>query len=142
MRGFLVLYSTYNDERKMMANTLTLIVTTPANSNLSVTALNIAQSAIENGVELIGVFFYQQGVLNAAKYLSIPSDEYQIADEWQNLHEQHNIPLHLCITAAEKNALSDDKDIIETSNINDCFTVSGLGELVELTASADRVIQL
>jgi tRNA 2-thiouridine synthesizing protein D len=55
------------------------------------------------------------------------------------LHQKYQLPLHLCYTAAEKNGLSDEK---ATNNIAAHFTVSGLGELVELTSAADRVVQL
>ena len=52
----------------------------------------------------------------------------------------------MCISAAEKRGLSDellaDNSLHTNSNIDSAFTVSGLGELVELTSQADRVVQL
>lgn len=125
-----------------MQNTLAFVVTTPPNSNLTTTAINLVQAAIENGVSIIGVFFYQDGVLNAAKHLSIPSDEYQTLQQWQQLKSEYSVPLYLCITAAEKRGLSDELGDSERSNIDKAFTVSGLGELVELTCKAERVVQL
>ncbi|SEL12109.1 tRNA 2-thiouridine synthesizing protein D [Colwellia chukchiensis] len=125
-----------------MHNTLALVVTTPPNSNLTTTAINLIKSALASGVEVIGVFFYQDGVLNAAKHLSIPSDEYQSLAHWQQLNHDHHIPLHLCITAAEKRGLSDEHGEHAQSTIAQSFTVSGLGELVELTSKAQRVVQL
>ena len=104
-----------------MQNTLALVVTTPPNSNLTTSAIKLVQTAIENNIKLIGVFFYQDGVLNAAKHLSIPSDEFQALSRWQQLNNDYNVPLYLCITAAEKR---------------------GLSELVELTNKAERVVQL
>ena len=125
-----------------MQNTLALVVTTPPNSNLTVTAINIVQAAINRNITVVGVFFYQDGVLNAAKHLSIPSDEYQTLSHWQQLNSEHNVPLYLCITAAEKRGLTDELGNNENSNIDKAFTVSGLGELVELTSKAERVVQL
>lgn len=125
-----------------MQNTLAFVVTTPPNSNLTTTAIKLVQAAIENGVSIIGVFFYQDGVLNAAKHLSIPSDEYQTLQLWQKINSEYSVPLYLCITAAEKRGLSDELGNSERSNINKAFTVSGLGELVELTCKAERVVQL
>lgn len=125
-----------------MQNTLALVVTTPPNSNLTTTAINLVHAALNNGVKLIGVFFYQDGVLNAAKHLSIPSDEFQTLTQWQQLSSDYNVPLYLCITAAEKRGLSDELNQHELSNIDKAFTVSGLGELVELTSKAERVVQL
>ncbi len=115
------------------------MITTPPYSNLTATALDYVESALKAGFEVIGIFFYQEGVLHADSNLSIASDEFQAVAKWQQLHQQYQLPLHLCITAAEKRGLRDD---ITPTNINPLFTVSGLGELVELTDKADRVIQL
>tara|TARA_R110000737_G_scaffold53845_2_gene75696 strand:- start:291 stop:668 length:378 start_codon:yes stop_codon:yes gene_type:complete len=125
-----------------MQNSLALVVTTPPNNNLTTTAINLVRAAINNGVSVLGVFFYQDGVLNAAKNLSIPSDEFQTLSQWQQLNSKYNVPLFLCITAAEKRGLTDELTNNELSNIHQAFTVSGLGELVELTSNADRVVQL
>tara|TARA_R110002153_G_scaffold207944_1_gene360648 strand:- start:2025 stop:2402 length:378 start_codon:yes stop_codon:yes gene_type:complete len=125
-----------------MKNTLALVVTTPPNSNLTTSAINLVRAAVNNDVEILGVFFYQDGVLNAAKNLSIPSDEYQTLIQWQALNREYSVPLYLCITAAEKRGLSDDISNQALSNIDPAFIVSGLGELVELTSKAERVVQL
>ncbi|WP_077288405.1 sulfurtransferase complex subunit TusD [Cognaticolwellia aestuarii] len=125
-----------------MQNTLALVVTTPPNSNLTTSAINLVHTAVENNIKVIGVFFYQDGVLNAAKHLSIPSDEFQTLARWQQLRKDFGVPLYLCITAAEKRGLSDELSRDDCSNIDTAFTVSGLGELVELTSNAERVVQL
>ncbi|MFT6247280.1 MAG: tRNA 2-thiouridine synthesizing protein D [Cognaticolwellia sp.] len=125
-----------------MKNTLALVVTTPPNSNLTTSAINLVRAAVNNDVEILGVFFYQDGVLNAAKNLSIPSDEYQTLIQWKALNREYSVPLYLCITAAEKRGLSDDISNQALSNIDPAFIVSGLGELVELTSKAERVVQL
>ena len=125
-----------------MQNTLALVVTTAPNSNLTTSAINLVQTAIAQNINIVGVFFYQDGVLNAAKHLSIPNDEFQTLRQWQQLKLTYNIPLYLCITAAEKRGLSDELTSDASSNIDDAFIVSGLGELVELTSKAKRVVQL
>lgn len=125
-----------------MKNTLALVVTTPPNSNLTATAINIVKAALANNIELVGVFFYQDGVLNCAKNLSLPNDEFQTLNQWQRLNSQFNVPLYLCITAAEKRGLTDELSNQTQGNIDQAFTVSGLGELVELTSKAARVVQL
>lgn len=113
------------------------MITTPPYSNLSVTALDYIEAALKAGVELVGVFFYQDGVLHANASAQIASDEFQAITQWQRLHQAYNLPLHLCITAAEKRGMSDE----DTQNIHSIFTVSGLGELVELSTIADRMVQ-
>jgi tRNA 2-thiouridine synthesizing protein D len=120
--------------------TLAIVVTTPPHSNLTFTAIDFIEAAIASNIKVIGVFFYQDGVLNASKHIALPSDEINVTQCWQQLSEAKNIPLHLCISAAEKRGLSDETEF--GSNILPFFTVSGLGELVELTTLADRVVQL
>jgi len=130
--------------------TLSVVVTTPPSSPLTATVIDYINQAVECGVKVVGVFFYQDGVLNASKHLCIPNDEYQINSAWKQLNQQHNIELHVCISACEKRGLSDEittsnsaisESTLNDSNISDYFTVSGLGELVQLTAKADRVVQ-
>ena len=114
-----------------------MVITTPPYSNLSVTALDYIETALKSGVELLGVFFYQDGVLHADKQVTIASDEFQCIKQWLNLQQTYKLPLHLCITAAEKRGISDEAP----NSIHPIFTVSGLGELVELTNKADRLVQ-
>ena len=113
------------------------MITTPPYSNLSVSALDYIEAALKSGVELIGVFFYQDGVMHANKNIQIASDEFQAINHWQQLYQQYKLPLHLCITAAEKRGMNDEN----RQSIHSIFTVSGLGELVELSTTADRMVQ-
>jgi tRNA 2-thiouridine synthesizing protein D len=134
--------------------TLSVVITTPPSSYLTITAIDYINAAIKAGVNVVGVFFYQDGVLNASANISIPNDEYQTHKQWEVLCKEHNIDLHVCITACEKRGLSDDinnnigNDIeseinndLANTNISENFTVSGLGELVELTAKSERMVQ-
>jgi tRNA 2-thiouridine synthesizing protein D len=131
--------------------TLSIVITTPPSSYLTITAIDYINNAIKAGVDIVGVFFYQDGVLNASANITIANDEYQTHRQWQKLHEDNKINLHVCITACEKRGLSDDIGSelnndsslpnINQSNISQHFTVSGLGELVELTAKSNRMVQ-
>jgi len=123
--------------------TLSIVVTTPPYSPLTATAIDYIYQAMQSDITIVGVFFYQDGVLNASKHLSIPNDEYQTTQHWQKISQEHNVPLHVCITACEKRGLSDEieTDSSDKTNIKDCFTISGLGELVELTTKSQRMVQ-
>lgn len=117
------------------------MITSSPLSNLTATSIALVkQMLMDDNIKLIGVFFYQDGVLNASASLSIPADEYQSVKQWQSIHCDYHLPLHLCITAAEKRGLSDEWQ--DTSNILPEFTVSGLGEFVSLYNTADQLIQL
>ncbi len=119
--------------------TLAVVVTTPPYSPLTTTAINYVEAALIANINVIGVFFYQDGVLHANKDISIASDEYQAIKHWKKLHQDYQLPLHICITAAEKRGIRCDS--IDDEVINEVFTVSGLGELVELTTKASRLVQ-
>jgi tRNA 2-thiouridine synthesizing protein D len=119
--------------------TLAVMITTPPYSNITATAIDYIESALQLGIKVVGVFFYQAGVLNANNFVILPNDEFQALDKWQALHHKYNVPLHLCYSAAEKHGLTDEMLL---NNVAPDFTVSGLGELVELSCSADRVVQL
>jgi tRNA 2-thiouridine synthesizing protein D len=119
--------------------TLAVVITTPPYSHLTITALTYVEAALIAGINVIGVFFYQDGAMHANKNISIASDEYQAIEHWQRLQQQYQLPLHICITAAEKRGINCDS--INSEQINEAFTVSGLGELVELTTKASRLVQ-
>ncbi len=119
--------------------TLAVVITTPPYSHLTITALNYIEAALTADVDVIGVFFYQDGVMHANADVSIASDEFQAIEHWQKLHQQYQLPLHICITAAEKRGIACNS--LDNEKINQAFTVSGLGELVELTTKAARLVQ-
>jgi len=127
-------------------NKLAVVVTTPPYSNLTVTAIEYIETALQLGINVVGVFFYQDGVLHANKNISIASDEYQSLKHWKALHQKYNVPLYMCITAAEKRGVISDSAIESPSeeNItitNEIFIVSGLGELVSLVDKSTRTVQ-
>ena len=103
--------------------------------------MQIAQAIIAQGHTINGIFFYQDGVINANISIQTPSDEINLLHAWQTFHQTTSTPLHLCITAAERRGLTDGSDD-HFANIDKTFTISGLGELVVLTSGADKVIQL
>ncbi|MDO6446923.1 sulfurtransferase complex subunit TusD [Colwellia sp. 1_MG-2023] len=122
--------------------TMAVIITTPPTSHLTQTAFQLIETALRQHSKVIGVFFYQSGVLNASQYLSIPNDEFPLQKKWQQLNKDHAVPYYLCSTAAEKHGLIKADEPMSTSLLMDEFTIAGLGELVELSLKADRVVQL
>ena len=122
-------------------STFALIVTTSPIDSKTHTALAVAKQVHAEGHQLLGVFFYQDGVLNANGLLQMPSDEVNPLSSWQEFAKETACPLHLCITAAERRGLSDGANDL-FNNIDAAFTISGLGELVVLTSKADKVVQL
>lgn len=140
MRGFFLCFIIYQTlSLGQLVKTLAVIVTTPPYSPLTTTAITYIKAAIAAEINIVGVFFYQDGVMHANQDINIASDEYQAIQEWQQLHQAHQLPLHICVTAAEKRGIS--CEAIDGGKVNEAFTVSGLGELVELSTKASRVVQ-
>lgn len=122
---------------------IAIIITTPPTSHLTKTAFQFVKDAAEQ-YRVLGVFFYQSGVLNAARNIDIPSDEVNVAVNWSILAQESNIPMHLCSTAAERFGLTcylqDGQPAEDT--LHNGFQPSGLGEMVTLISNADKVMQL
>lgn len=108
-------------------------------------AYNFAQAALNAGHKIVGVFFYQDGVLNASNLVTPATDEMNLPDLWSELSNKYKIPLEVCISAALRRGMIDEKEAknlsISQYNIHPDFTLSGLGQLAELSALADRVVQ-
>ncbi|WOH38363.1 sulfurtransferase complex subunit TusD [Thalassotalea fonticola] len=119
-----------------------LVVTTSPIDNKTNTALAFANELVQQGHTINGIFFYQDGVLSANKYVQAPSDEINLLTAWADFNKHTSTPLHLCITAGERRGLTDSDDEQLNHNIHAAFTISGLGELVVLTSAADKVVQL
>ncbi|WP_371185117.1 sulfurtransferase complex subunit TusD [Thalassotalea maritima] len=119
-----------------------IVVSTAPTDNKTHTSLAFAKALLDAGHRIDGIFFYQDGVLNANTFVQTPSDEVNMKQLWQRFHQQTKTPLHLCISAAERRGLTDSNDDDFYHNIVKEFTISGLGELAVLTAKADKVVQL
>jgi tRNA 2-thiouridine synthesizing protein D len=91
-----------------------------------------AHAATQSGHTIDCIFLYQDAVSHASSYLQLPSDELDVKATWQLLADL-NIPLLLCVTAAEKRAI----DVSNTAP----FKVAGLAEFAMLSAKADKWVQ-
>ncbi|MCK3654931.1 tRNA 2-thiouridine(34) synthase TusD [Pasteurellaceae bacterium Macca] len=98
-------------------------------------AYQTAQALLEAGHQLRQIFFFQEGVSNAQKQVDPASDEFHLLQHWQALAQQHHIPLHLCISAAQR------RGVVE-ENLAEGFTLAGLGEFSQAVLTADRLLTL
>jgi tRNA 2-thiouridine synthesizing protein D len=107
-------------------------------------ALSFAKAAIDEGHEIIRVFFYQDGVLSTNALNSPASDEFDLTKAWADLGAEHNIPLVNCVSAALRRGILSEVEAKETQkehwNLISPFVMGGLGELVTGIEQADRVI--
>lgn len=108
------------------------------------TALRFARAVIESGHSIYRVFFYRDGVHNGSALTCLPQDEYNIPQQWQALAQEHDLDLVVCIAAAVRRGILDANEArrYERSGFNlaDGFELSGLGQLIDASLHADRVI--
>ena len=109
-----------------------LILDGPYNHQCSDTAYNFITAAMEKGHEIVGVFFYHDGVMNTNKLMDPPQDDRNIGKRWSELGEK-GVDIVVCIAAAKRRGIMDENLIPNTR-------ISGLGQLVDIGIQADRLI--
>ena len=109
-----------------------LILDGPYNHEASDSAYNFIKAAIKKGHEIVGVFFYNDGVFNATKLMDPPSDDRHIGKRWSELAKE-GVDIVACIAAGKRRGITDDV-------LLEGVRISGLGQMVEMTIQADRVI--
>lgn len=120
------------------------INSSPYQSQGADTAYRFVHAALEQGHEVIRIFFYHDGIYNALPCSSPPADEWQFRQCWAELARKHEIDLVVCVSAAQRRGLlsqqetsSPEKHAFELSG---GFRISGLGQWVEAALIADRLI--
>jgi len=107
-------------------------------------ALRFCYSAIAQGHCIDQVFFYRDAVSQASR-LAVPlDDEFNCIDEWVSFSERHQVPLVVCVSAAERRGVLNAEQAHEFSkdadNLHPCFQVEGLGVLHDASLSSDRTV--
>ena len=123
-----------------------LTVTGPAyGTQQASSAWQFAQAVLQEGHELACVFFYREGVLNANQLTAPASDEFDLVRGWQSLHDEHGVALHICVAAALRRGVTDEREAQQLAlpghNLQPGFTLSGLGALAEAALPCDRMVQ-
>lgn len=107
-------------------------------------ALLFAQAALAGGHEIVRLFFYQDGVYNAANSIVTPQDEQDIPREWREFIEQHQLDGVVCIAAALRRGVlnTDEAQRYQRTavNVEAPWELSGLGQLHDAVQAADRLI--
>lgn len=121
-----------------------LITSPPFDSQGQYSAYRFCLAALENKQKVRQIFFYQSAVLVANKLITPHSDELNIQQKWIDLNKRFEIPLNICITAANRRGIIDTQDArhrSQESNLLENFNSVGLGELFSVTTESERLIQ-
>ncbi|WP_395606857.1 sulfurtransferase complex subunit TusD [Pseudomonas sp. B22129] len=107
-------------------------------------ALLFAQAALAGGHEIVRLFFYQDGVYNAADNLVTPQDEQDIARQWREFVSEHQLDGVVCIAAALRRGVLNTEEATRYQrsaiNLDAPWALSGLGQLHDAVQAADRLI--
>ena len=116
----------------------------PYTHQASDTAYHFTEAALNNGHEIVRVFFYHDGVNNGTSLSVPPQDDRNITRLWSELAEKHDLDLVLCVAAAQRRGLLDDDEAKragkKVSNMAQGFNISGLGQLIDAGIQADRLL--
>ncbi|WP_372613523.1 sulfurtransferase complex subunit TusD [Halomonas sp.] len=121
-----------------------LLLAAPYSHQASHSALRFARSLLARGHQLETVFFYQEGVQNAARLASPPQDEPHLIDAWAALSREHGTALQVCIAAALRRGLLDEREAARHGkqgySVEPPFELTGLGQLIDIGLRCDRLI--
>jgi tRNA 2-thiouridine synthesizing protein D len=109
-----------------------LILDGPYNHEANDSAYNFVNAALAKGHEIVGIFLYNDGVLNATKFMDPPTDDRHIAKRWSEIGAK-GIDIVICIAAGKRRGIVDE-------SLMENMRISGLGQLVDMTLNADRMI--
>jgi len=116
----------------------------PYTHQSSDSAYQFARELLTQGHEIYRVFFYHDGVYNASRLAAPPQDEVNISERWSAFAADNNIELVVCVASAIRRGVLDDSESRRyekaTNNIEQNFTISGLGQLIDAGIASDRMI--
>lgn len=106
-------------------------------------AYQLAQELVQKH-RICQIFFYQEGISNGNALVYPANDEFNLVNAWQDFARRHNVPLHLCVSAAQRRGVVDEASAADKSAVNlaNVFQLAGLGEFSQALLRADRVITL
>jgi tRNA 2-thiouridine synthesizing protein D len=116
----------------------------PYSSQACLSALKFAKAVLASGHSINRVFFYHDGVHTANRLIAPPQDEALVSEQWQELGSGNNIELIACIASCLRRGVLDETEADRYdksgSNIATGFTISGLGQLIDASINADRIV--
>lgn len=121
-----------------------VVLGAPGSQQGAQTALRFARAAVAAGHRLYRVFFYHDGVLCGLATQVQPQDETAIPQAWAEFGQQHGVDLVLCISAALKRGVLDEREARrhrrDVATLQPGFGLSGLGQWVDAALHSDRTL--
>lgn len=109
-----------------------IVISAHPDSATAHAAFNFCQAIIKQRFEIERIFYLGQGTLNG-------SHIYSLNKLWRNIIKQHAIDAACCAASAVQNQLADASGKA-TSQLSESFHIAGLGQLIEMQSTADRIV--
>ncbi|MDA9003902.1 sulfurtransferase complex subunit TusD [bacterium] len=122
-----------------------ILITAAPSHQACQSAYRFCHAALANGHSILRLFFYYDSVHIASKlHCQSGNDQVNSSPPWEALIKDHSLDAVVCIAAGLKRGVIDPKEAERfdkpTSNLNDCFELSGLGQLADMIITADRLM--
>ena len=116
----------------------------PYSSEGCLSALRFTEALLTDGHEILRIFFYQDGVYTANQFAAPPQDEPDVGAMWQSLGQANNLDMVACIASCLRRGIIDETEAgryeKRGDNLREGFSISGLGQLIDASLNADRVV--
>ena len=104
-------------------------ITTPACQS----AVDFCRAALAGGHDIYRIFLLD----GAAQLAHQHCGNRALQSEWQTLQKNHQLDIVACVNSARDHHIS---QINEKTNLASGFVISGMGQLIDASANADRLI--
>jgi tRNA 2-thiouridine synthesizing protein D len=120
------------------------LLSSPTQNTSQQSAYHFAQACLQQGHDITQIFFYGDAVLTANAFISPAQDELNIQTLWQTLSTDFNIPLVVCIAAANRRGILSEQEAKRHNkasyNLAQGFELAGLGQFIESAVTTDRTV--
>ncbi|TBV09826.1 sulfurtransferase complex subunit TusD [Stutzerimonas kirkiae] len=116
----------------------------PPHSPAARRALRFAQAVLQQGHEIVRIFLYQDGVHTASANVVFPQDESDMALQWRQFIQAHQLDGVVCVAAALRRGVLDQQEATRHArpavNLAGGWSLSGLGQLHDAAQQAERLV--
>lgn len=116
----------------------------PWESQACETAYQFIRAVINQGHQIVRVFFYHEGAYNGLRWMNPGEDEKPLLKRWSALARQQGIDLVICISSAQRRGLLGQTEAKRVGkrddDLADGFRIAGLGLWVDACLKADRLL--
>jgi tRNA 2-thiouridine synthesizing protein D len=107
-----------------------VIIGSPTQSQACHSALDFCQAALAMNHQIYRIFLLD----NAAQLAHKNCADSELQHHWQSLQKSHQLDIVVCVNSARN------QHIVNDESLANGFIISGMGQLIDANAHADRLI--